>query len=137
MTTFIEQNGTAKGEDDGAILLKTSAAHFDDSHVWSGFGFAASEDFGLGVDGVAFKDGRGEANLVPAEIDGVAGDVVDGEAGDEGEGESGVEERLAEFGAGGVIAIEVNLIGVVGEEREPGVVSGGDGVTLPYRQTFR
>ena len=83
----------------------------------------------MGVDGVAFEDGVGHADFIPAEVDGVAGDVVDGEAGDQSEGEAGVEERALELGLGGVDGIEMDGVGVGGEQRKPSVVGLGDGAS--------
>ena len=66
---FVDENGTAKLHDDSAILFEAGSFDGDDAHVGSGFGFAFGEDFGLGVEGVAFEYGSRNSDLLPTEID--------------------------------------------------------------------
>src|SRR6185437_12913166 len=129
VAALVDEDGAAVAEHHGAILLEADGADLDQALVRARLRFALAEHLALGVDGVAFEDGGGHADLVPAEVDGVAGDVVDREAGDQGEGEAGVDQGALELGLRRVIGIEVDGIGIGGEEREPGVVGLRDGAS--------
>src|SRR4051794_34468525 len=72
-------------------------------------------------------DGVGQLDAVPAEVDAVLADVLDAEAGDDSEGEGAVDQATAEAGLFAVVAVVVNLVGVVGEQGEANVVVLGDG----------
>ena len=73
------------------------------------------------------KTGAVEPHVVPAQVrDGVLADVRDRQPGDDRERQRGHHERLAELGPRRVVGVVVDVVGVVGEQREPGVVGLGD-----------
>src|SRR5215203_1499585 len=113
---------------DGPVLVVAGRLHRHDPHVRSAPRCALFEHLGLGVDGVALEDGGGEPNLVPPQIGhDVLGDVGDALAGHQRDRERRVHERLAELGLGRVVVVEVDRGGILRQQREPGVVGGGDG----------
>ncbi len=84
---FVDHDGAFELDDDFAVLVEAGGFDLDDAAFGMRFRFAFCQHFAAGVDGVAVEDGGGQAHFVPAEVDGVLGEVGDGEAGDEGEGE--------------------------------------------------
>ena len=75
---FVDENGAAELHDNGAVLFEAGGFDGDDAHVGTGIGFTFGEDFGLGVEGVAFEDGCGNGDFFPAEIDGKSGYIGGG-----------------------------------------------------------
>src|SRR5262249_60464294 len=57
--------------------------------------------------------------------------VGDPHPGDDRQRERAVDEALTEFRALGVFVVEVDLVGVVGEQREPDIVRLGDRAAEP------
>ena len=69
-----------------------------------------------------------EADLVHLQVgDRVLADIVHGQAEEERDGEAGVDQLLPERRTFGVVIVEVHLVRVEGQHREPRVVRGRDG----------
>src|SRR5262245_25299114 len=67
----------------------------------------------------------GQLHLVPAERHGVLADVRHAHPGHDRQGQRAVDEASAELGPPGEVVVEVDLVGVAGEQGEPDVVSLG------------
>src|SRR5439155_8713849 len=119
----VNQDGPLELDDDGAIRLVTPGADSHEALARPRLRGPSLEHLGLGVDRVAGEHGSRQDDLVPTEIGhDVLADVLDTQSGHEREGQAAVHEGTTEFGTRGVVGIEVNLVRVAREEREPGIV---------------
>ena len=74
---------------------------------------------------VALEQRIRELDLVPAQREAVLAGVGHAQARHDGQGERAVDQRPSELGALRVVLVEVDLVRVVGEQREPDVVRLG------------
>src|SRR6478672_914376 len=120
---LVDHEGAAELDDDLAALVDPARAHADDPDVRARPGLARVEHLGLGPQRVADVDRVGHRDVGPGEVRRrVLARVGDGQAGDERERERAVDERATERRALGELVVEVVLVGVQRQAREPHVV---------------
>ena len=103
-------------------MLDPPRLNFDDSPLWLGLGFAFLQDFRLGIQRIAGKHRIREGDIVPAQVKTVLTHIGDAEPGNNRQGEPAVNQALPEFGLLTVFVIKMNLIGVTGQQGEPGII---------------
>src|SRR6266566_3948217 len=119
--------------DDGlASLVEPARPQAHEAEPRSTPGFPDLRDFRLRVERVPVEDRPGEPDVVQADLEPVAARHVDEEARRDRDGQEAVHdpppaEWLSGKGAPRIILVEVDLIRVPGQEREPDVVRLRDG----------
>ena len=106
-------------------MLDSPRLNFDDAPLWLGLGFTLLQDFRLGIQGIAGKYRIREGDVVPAQVKTVLAHVGNTEPGNNSQGEPAVNQALAEFGLLTVFVVKMNLIGVTGQQSEPGIIRLG------------
>src|ERR1700730_1293046 len=127
MLALPDHDGTLAADHDGAILLVAAGADGDDPLGWVGSGLSDVEHLTFRVQGVAGKERVRHTHLVPAQCEAVLTDVFHAHPGRNSEGQRAVDKAPAEGSARAVVVVEVNLVGVVGQQGE------GDVVALRHR----
>src|SRR6185312_5448805 len=112
-----------------AALVEGGKAEYDNARVGPRFRGAHLHDFGFGAQRVADEDGLGHPHLVVAQI----GDqraqsgVVDRNPHHQGEREEAVDDDLAEFRGRGILRVEMERLGIVGQGIDQEIVGLGHG----------
>src|SRR6266702_3233963 len=128
----VNQDGPVELDDDGAVRFEAPGADAHEALARPRLRGPCLQHLRLGIDGVTGEHGSRQGDLVPAEIGhDVPADVLDTQSGHQRKGQAAVHEGTTEFGMRGVVGIEVNLVGVAGQQREPGVVGLAQRSTQP------
>ena len=86
-----------------------------------------SRTVGLRIERIACKERVRQLDLIPAEGEPVLAHIRHAQSGDDGQGEGAVDQALSKLGALAVFVVEMNLVGVVGQQGEPDIVRLGHG----------
>src|SRR3954471_1311289 len=123
---LVHHERAAELDDHLAALADAARPDADDPDVRARPGLPRLEDLGLGPQRVADVDRVGHRDVGPGEVRGrVLARVGDRQAGDEGQRERAVDERPPERRALGELVVEVVLVRVQRQAREPHVVGLG------------
>src|SRR5712692_10491765 len=109
-----------------AVVLDAQGPEFDDAPLRLGLRLALVHDLALGVDGLALEQRVGQLDLVPAQGEAVFARIRHAETGHNRNRQRRVHERPPELGLRRVVLIEMDLVGVVGQQGEPDVVGLGN-----------
>src|SRR5207237_5326828 len=86
------------------------------------FGLPLFQNLGFRVQSVAGKQGVRQLDFIPTQSEPVLAHVRNAHSRNNGEGESTVDQTSPELCALAVFVIEMDLIGVVGQDSEPNIV---------------
>src|SRR5436190_15804568 len=127
-----DQDPPAQRQDALALLVDGPRLDVDHPPVALGRGRRHLQDLRLGVDRVAVEGGAEMHHLLVLQVgERVLADVAHAHADGEREHERAVHEAAAVLALAGEVLVEVQRVGVHGEEREPGVVEVADGAPRP------
>src|SRR5579862_2252366 len=116
----VDHEGPPELDHDLAPLVDAPCPHADDPDARPRLRRALVEHLALRPQRVAFVDRVGQADVAPREVRGrVLAGVGDAHAGDQRERQRAVDERTAEARAGREHLVEVDLVRVERQQREP------------------
>jgi hypothetical protein len=120
MASFIDQHGALEGHHFNAILIQPPNGNRYDPLLGSALRFALAQDRALSVDDIAGEDRMDRLHLVPAQVgDHFSADRTHAHTGKQCECESRIHQRLLPFGLGSVGRVELELLRIHREQREP------------------
>lgn len=108
-----------------AVLFDAARFDLDDAPLGFGPGLARFQDFGFGVQGVAGKHRVGQDDIIPAQVEAVFADIGHAQPGHNRQGQHTVDQTLAELGLFAVLGIEMDLVGVIGQQSKPDIIVFG------------
>src|SRR5215813_15194701 len=126
-----DHDGPGVLDHDLAVLVVAARANLDDALLRPRARLPHIEHLALCVEGVAVEQRVGQLDLVPAQGEAVLADVRHAHPGHDRDSQRAVDEASAPLRLLAVLAVEMDLVAVVGQEREPDVVGLGDGPPIP------
>src|SRR5262245_5588992 len=122
VSALVHHDASRIVDHDFSFLLYSASAHFNDAPLRLRFGFAFFENLRFRIQRVTCEQGIRQFDFIPSERESVFTYIRDAHACNNREREGAVDQTFSELGAFTVFVIEMNLVGIVGEEGEPNIV---------------